>query len=243
MVGTPLTRQHLVSRIRARMAREEAPRVTMLLMLALSGGFAFLTSFLWLRAGLDSMAIRYPLAALAGYCAFIVLARVWIAARRRSIDPLDAADLAHAPDQWAGTPEGEPGPSIAAGGRSGGAGASGSWGDPDQGATVPDTFDAGEAWYLTAAGALAFAGLVAIGYVVYAAPVLLAEIALDAAVVSTVYGRLRRQDASHWAGTLLRHTWLPASALIVSLALAGYVLQLFVPDARSIGGVIRALTE
>ena len=86
-------------------------------------------------------------------------------------------------------------------------------------------------------------GFIAIGYVIYAAPILLAEVALDAAIMSALYRRLRREDASHWAMTVVRKTWLPALALMIVAAVAGYALQLAVPDARSIGGVMRALNE
>ena len=77
-----LPRERLVDSIRARMLREEMPRLTVLLALLLAGGLAFLTSMLWLSVGLHTMAIRYPLAASAGYLAFIVVIRVWIEMRR-----------------------------------------------------------------------------------------------------------------------------------------------------------------
>ncbi len=78
---------------------------------------------------------------------------------------------------------------------------------------------------------------------IYAAPVLLAEVALDAAIVSTLYRRLSKQDMSHWALTVVRHTWLPALVLIVFAAIGGWALQKAAPDARSIGGVLRALQD
>jgi hypothetical protein len=80
-----------------------------------------------------------------------------------------------------------------------------------------------------------------VGYVIYAAPLLLAEVALDAALVSTAYRKLRREEAGHWAGAVLRRTWLPAVVLVASLVAAGYALQRIVPEAQSIGGVVRAL--
>ena len=84
-------------------------------------------------------------------------------------------------------------------------------------------------------------GAVAIGYVIYAAPLLLSEVALDAAVASTLYRRLRKDDVSHWAVTVLRRTWIPAAAIMLFAALGGYALQRVAPEARSIGGVVRAL--
>jgi hypothetical protein len=78
---------------------------------------------------------------------------------------------------------------------------------------------------------------------VYAAPILLAEIAVDAAVVSVLYRRMRREDMSHWAVTAVRRTGLPVFALLVFAAIGGWALQVAAPDARSIGGVFRALAE
>ena len=51
----------------------------------------------------------------------------------------------------------------------------------------------------------------------YAAPVLLAEVALDAALVAGIYRKLRKEDARYWLGSALRHTWLPAVIAAVCL--------------------------
>jgi hypothetical protein len=85
--------------------------------------------------------------------------------------------------------------------------------------------------------------LIAVGFVVYSAPILLAEVALDAAVVAPIYRRLRREEAGHWAGAVLRHTWMPALVVILFVAAAGFALQQAAPEARSIGGVWRALSD
>ena len=52
----------------------------MMLVTTLAGGVAFLSSFGMLHAGVLSMGIRYPLAVLAGYGAFLALLGYW---RRR----------------------------------------------------------------------------------------------------------------------------------------------------------------
>ena len=98
-------------------------------------------------------------------------------------------------------------------------------------------------WLVVLALALAFSALIAVAYVVYSAPVLLTEVALDAGVMSGVYRSVRRHDDGNWVGAVWRRTWLPALIVIVCVSGAGYFLQRAVPDARSIGGVIRALSE
>ncbi len=142
---------------------------------------------------------------------------------------------------------------LFAAGRGGGAGASTQWGaastasSPSSGGSAKSgfdfDFDLDEMWWVVIAGVCVGGGAIAIGYVVYAAPLLLAEVALDAAIVSTLYRRLRKDDVSHWAVTVLRRTWMSALALIVLAAIGGYAMQQIAPDARSIGGVIRELRE
>ena len=78
-------------------------------------------------------------------------------------------------------------------------------------------------------------------YVVYAAPALLAEVALDAALVAGINRRLRKEDARHWLDSAFRHTWLPALIVASCLYAAGMAFQWAAPDARSIGDVVRAL--
>ena len=115
---------------------------------------------------------------------------------------------------------------------SGGA-SSGSWG-------IDFDLDAEGVFWVIVAVVSIFSGFVAVGYVVYMAPVLLAEVALDAAVVSALYRRLRRDQAGHWLTTVLHRTWVPALVLIVCAAAAGFALQQIAPEAQSIGAVLRS---
>jgi hypothetical protein len=76
---------------------------------------------------------------------------------------------------------------------------------------------------------------------VYSAPLLLAEVALDAAVVGAVYRRLRDEERGYWATTALRRTWLSAAVMVTFMTVLGFGLQQSTPDAVSIGDVIRRL--
>jgi hypothetical protein len=144
------------------------------------------------------------------------------------------------------------------GGGSGGAGGGASFGDvaavaprPGLTGTSPAT-SGGGSWFdvdlddlgfVLLAAACAAAGVVAVGYVVYAAPILLAEVAVDAAVMGTLYRRLRKEDARHWSRGVLRGTWVAALIVVLSAAGVGYFAQRAVPEARSIGGVVKGLTD
>lgn len=55
-----VTRGHVVSRVEAQLRRSGFPRLQMLLLVSLTGGFGLLASFCLLQLGLDAMAVRYP---------------------------------------------------------------------------------------------------------------------------------------------------------------------------------------
>ena len=147
---------------------------------------------------------------------------------------------------------------LFAGGQSGGAGGGAEWaaiasdsagtsesgsrlGDAAGGVVshVSDALDSDELMWLAAALAAALGGLLAVFWIIYIAPVLLAEVALDAALVGTAYGRLRQQDLESWTTAVVRRTWIPATALAAMMTLAGWALQHVAPGAHSIGAVVR----
>jgi hypothetical protein len=239
-----------------------APRLELMLIVTLAALAAFFSSVVCLRLGLWSMTWRYPIAVLGGYLVFLALMRVWIAWKRSEIggrNVLDAADVVEVvadlastglPDTAASSGAAREAPAMFAAGRSGGGGGGGSWAAPTpsrppavrpSGAGFGIDLDWDELWPLVLALACALGGLIAIVYVIYAAPVLLAEVALDAAVMSVLYRRLRREDASHWTLTVIRKTWIPALVITLLAAAGGWALQTAAPDARSIGGVLRAI--
>jgi hypothetical protein len=74
------------------------------------------------------------------------------------------------------------------------------------------------------------------------APVLLAEVALDAAIISVLYRRLRHDEQGYWLTTVISNTWIPALVLVVFAFGAGFALQQVARDARSIGAVVQSLS-
>jgi hypothetical protein len=82
------------------------------------------------------------------------------------------------------------------------------------------------------------AALVAVAVVIEAAPVLLAEALLDAAVVGAVFPSLRYHGRSFWLRGAVRRTWVAAIVLCLSLAAVGLALQSLAPDAHSLGDVV-----
>lgn len=253
-------RELLIHRLAGELSRDRAPQLQLFLIMAGAGGVAFLASvlLLWSPAEVfEQMAPRYAVAALCGYAAFLALIRAWIALHRPpqehvsgdgpdfDLNPLDVLD-AVTPDLPS---SGGTAPRMFSGGRTGGAGASQEWssapahssGHAGRGWNLDIDLDEGVVW-IVVAGACAAFGFVAIAYVIYTAPVLLAEVALDAAIVSALYRRLRSDQRGHWLSTVLRRTWAPALILLVFAFAAGFALQQAAPEARSIGAVIQSVS-
>lgn len=248
-------REWELARIRRRLEKLHSPRLQMALIVALTGAVGFLTSVLLLHAGVDSLWLRYPLAVVVAYLAFLLLLCCWLRSRGDEVlDHLDPSGLAPHPDfldqGGVSTAQGTPG-----GGEFGGGGASGSWGDAagtdalSTGPSVPDFSapDLGDAWepeglplvvvvvllvVLAAAVSAAF-------WLVWAAPVLLAELLLDVALASGLYRRLRGVRGQHWLSTAVKRTWWLFAIAAAAFALAGAVMGACVPSANSIGDVLR----
>lgn len=238
-------RERAVRRLAARLASGGWPRAEMALLVALTAVVGLLASFGLLALGLEAMAARYPLALAVAYGAFLLLIGVWVRERRRRRDWLDLAD---APDAGAG---GEPSPSDpeagwdGGGGEFGGGGASGSFAsEPDgpAGASLGDVADADEALVFLVPLALVALGAFGAAWIVWTAPILFAELLLDAALAAGLYRRLRGLErGGHWLAVAVRRTWLPALALAVVLAVAGFAMEHLVPGARSVGDFARGL--
>jgi hypothetical protein len=248
------TRTALIEDLQVRHISPAFPRGQLTLIVAGAGLAGLLTSVTLLHLGMHQMWLRYGCAVIGAYLGFLGLLRLWIAWHRGWSLDLD-------PSGSAGADGGESLPSVAGGGRSGGAGGGAHWRGEARGlvssrpTSVPPrssgssswfgdlNLDPDDAWWLLVALVLVLGGALAVAYVIYIAPVLLAEVALDAALVTTVYRRLRPHDVQHWSVGVVGRTWGPATVLALCLAGAGAALQQLAPEARSIGGVIHHVRQ
>lgn len=73
-----MERQTLLERIKTRLNKLHHPRWLMSGMLILTGAVGFLSSVLLVRLGLEAMAIRYPIAILVAYLAFLMMVWLWV---------------------------------------------------------------------------------------------------------------------------------------------------------------------
>jgi hypothetical protein len=217
-----LDRDREIERMRDALERHEYPRLHMMLMVALTGGCGFLASYVMLHYGVESIALRYPLALCVAYVVFLLLLWRWL--RSRPDDYLDTPDAPDVGGDWQ-FPQ-----------RSGGG--SGNHGD----APSSDLFngvDVGDDFAIPLL-VIGFVVIVAGAslWVVYAAPALLAELVFDGVLAAGLYRRLRRSETRHWLDTALRRTVLPFVLTLVALAAFGAIAHHVRPEAHSIGDLL-----
>lgn len=240
--------------MRTRLEAGYWPRVHCMLIVTVSMAAAFLTSFVMLVVHVNWMAVRYGAAALAGYATFLFLLHAWVRWKWSRFKPTDdgsdlvdvAANTIDLPLDLASLPRGAA-RFAGGGGRSGGGGASGAFGSPVQAASASVKPGGGGGWTLDFDGddlvwvivavAAAFAGIVAVGYVIWIAPTLLAEAIVNGAIAGKVYHGLRKHQDDFWTSQSFRHTIVSTIVVIVCASLVGYAFNRIAPEARSIGGV------
>lgn len=233
-----------------RLERHSFPRLQMLLLVALTGGCGLLASFVMLLLGVESMALRYPLALAVAYLFFLFL--IWLWLRTNAGEYADAV-----PDGSfdAGGGGGVPGMRSGGGGDFGGGGASGSF--DDTGAAVREAVPLRSSGSSSSSGsslgdavdgdgfaipllviALAIGLAVASLYVVYIAPVLFAEVLVDGALSYALFRHLRGTDPQHWLASTFRRTVAPFGLTAVFVVAVGMGLAAYAPGAVSVGQVL-----
>ncbi len=222
-----VSREHAIQRVKERLARDSFPRIQMALLVSLTGGFGLLASFTLLQFGLDSMAVRYPVALLFSYTFFLFLLWLWL--RTNAKDYLDAPDVSGAFSETSPTCT-DPDPFCGHGGTFDGGGASGNFESSavplDESVSTPlssgsesigSIADADELAIPLAAIALAVGVALASLYVIYIAPLIFAELLVDGALSYALFRHLRGKDPQHWLAGTLRRTVIPFVATAVFL--------------------------
>ena len=228
-----------IAHARQRLQRFGWPRLQMSVIVLVTAAVGLVSSHSLRLAGLDSMLLRYPLAIVAAYGVFLLLMWAWIRWRRDlQIDEVDVdlLDLAtEEPQDW-----------IGSGGGSSGAGSSASWESPSSPGLLnglPNVELDGEAGLPVAAVltlmAVAMIAVVAAGWVIWSAPVLMAELMVDAAIAGGLYRRIRHMQAQGWWWLCVRHTIWPMCGVIVFFAAVGGFAQHVAPDATTLSEAVR----
>jgi hypothetical protein len=196
------------------------------LLVVITGLAAFFVSYGLFRFGMTHMCTRYPIAVLVGYVVLLALVRGWVELERADFDPEDLR-LNEAESQASG--------SYIYNQRS----QSSQW----DWLHLPDFGDVDfeEGCLPALLIAAVVAAIVAVVVLVMGAPALIAEVFLDAFIVSVLYRRLRIAEAEHWLGTALRKTWVPAVVTAAALFAIGWILEQLAPGAHSIGQALEQL--
>lgn len=236
-----LTRDIAVERLRARLLRNGFPRAQMFFLVSLTGLAGFGASAAMLAAGLETMALRYLLAMGIAYIVFLSLLWVWL--RTSPSDYLDGiAWDQFRPNESSGAPHDFSG----GGGTFDGGGASenvdfgSSDGTVDVAAEkpLPSSEHVGDG-ILPVTIALLTVGLALSAlFVIWSAPILFAEILVDALLAAGLYRRLRLLDPRHWMIAAVRRTIIPFILTTIVVTGAGYVMQVHTPGAKSLGEVV-----
>ena len=235
MTPHPFTRSRLLRQIEQRLRRDSLPRLEMSLMVGISGLSALLFSYLMLRWGADSMVLRYPAAVLLAYGVFLGLLRIWLAlhARREPVsDPSETPNVLDALDVVdLGVDAGRC--------LSRTADSSGSALDAADG--VVGALDLDALTFLVLALVAAGAGVLACAYVIWSAPMLLAELVVDGLLIAGLHRHWRNRPPVDWWSGAVRRTWIPAVLVALFFGVSGFALESLSPGAPSIGPALHAL--
>jgi len=246
-----------INRFRQRLVRQYTVRLHMSLLLGATMGAGVLTSKLLLLAGLHSVLLRYPLAVLGSYLVFASLARLWVAyvltnavaAQGHSFfSGRSSSSSGFDVDLPLGSGGGSAQSVAFGGGDSGGGGASDSWGGDlpapqlaaqptpsSSGFHFPSLdldidFDDG-IWILIALAILALVLACAGGYLIWAAPEILPDLALNALLAGSLTGAAKRAQAQGWLVSVLRATWLPFFFIFLATCGLAYAVHHTCPGA------------
>jgi hypothetical protein len=72
-------------------------------------------------------------------------------------------------------------------------------------------------------------------YVIYIAPLLLAEVMVDGVLSYALFRRVKGLESPHWIKTAIKRTFWPLVATAVTLCIAGALLSSYAPGSKSIG--------
>jgi hypothetical protein len=241
-----LYRKREVGRLKRLLIRLQYPRLQMALIISLTGEFGFILSYFLLQVGFYSLWLRYAIAVLCAYAVFLGLLWCWLRFRGKEI--LDGVDFP-IPDP----PTGGGGPHEiyegfkGGGGQFGGGGATGSLDESvsEPVDVVPDSlpgsacldFDLEELGVILVILIALLGALFASFWIVYAAPVFLAELLFDVALAAGLYKHIKNIETSHWLATAMKKTILPIIVIGILFVAAGALIQNQFPEAHSIGDV------
>jgi hypothetical protein len=242
--------------------QQDYPRLQMTMMVMGTALAGMLASWVLMHMGVIHMGWRYGCSVICSYLAFLGLLRIWLHFEGRRIqvdlgmvDPEDVIDLVdNASDielpsfrggsgssgvqasSFETSPQAPmllPQPMPVQPVVSGGGGGSGSGGG-----SFDFSLDGDELVVVILVVAAVAAALLAAFWIIYQAPTILADVALNGALSAGLYKRLKNVDeGENWVFSAFKRTALPFVVVGIMFAVAGHYMQAYAPEARSVGGV------
>ena len=229
----------------------------MTLILAATILLGVIVTKLLLTMHVNRMWIRYALAVIVAYAGFLGLIKGWLlylgicARRDRSAGALDLVDIGDFGNAFCGF--GSRSVDLAlesGGGKFGGGGASGSWGDSEPMAVVPVNasgsggggsgwldFDFDEGIVLVLLIAVVLAILSAGIYLVWAAPAIFGEAAFNAALATALVKKTKNMHEPGWVGSVMKSTVIPFTIVLALTIALGVMAQKRCPSATRLRDV------
>lgn len=222
-------RQAALRALRIYFAEKRWSRLAMAFILIITGAAGVAASWGMLKAGVLQMWLRYPLAVLIAWGAFLILLWLWMQVERRYFK---------ADEQMAELLKGR---------------------DPkeamrrlkDNDSSVLDWFnnvpDIGDAEGCAALAVIAIVlslvafALGAIFNVLMGAPILFAEVFVDAVLVSALYKRVKPLRDQWWVIGAASHTWKPVMLTAALLVVCALIFSFIAPKAHTAGDVLAHL--
>lgn len=183
--------------------------------------------------GLTQLQLRYPLAVVCAYGVFFVLVRIWLwyvsLSHEEHADDGSVMDHVEDAAELAGAVTHDLGRSAGHGG--GASGHSGGW-------SLDGADGDGAGLVLILLGVVLCVVFGSGLYLIWQAPALLSEAALQMALAASLRRATRRIDAADWAGSVLAASWLPFALLVIVVWIFAAVAASVCPDATTLGEVL-----
>ena len=225
-----LARRKAIRALRVYFAEKRWSRLAMTFILLLTGAAGVAASWGMLRLGLQQMWTRYPLAVLIAWTAFLLLVWLWMQVERRCFtadEQIEKLLKGRDPKEAMRRLKDDDDSYVL------------DWFD-----AVPDVGDTEGCVVIVIAVAvigLVFLAITAIINVLVAAPVLFAEVFVDAILIGALYKRIKPLHDQWWVAGAVRRTFRSVALTAAALFICALIFSFFAPNAKSIGGVLAHL--
>jgi len=224
------SKEKAVKRLARFLRQRSYPRLLFFTILVLTGIVGIASSLLMLRIGIGRMWVRYPIAALIAYLAFLYLVKLWRDRQLCRPDVIDEIQRMNNEREIADASLTQP--SIQVHDKKD------SWWNLFDLLWIPD--DDSASFILLALSAVICVAIFLIGMVLSVAPTLFSEVLLDGALITGIWHRFKKLGIDDPFGAAFRVTRIPAFVAILILVVFGYLLEVAMPSAHSLGDVIRS---